>query len=278
MIKYNSRSWFALIFKFHKSDTVRILLPAMIGVAAFATLVIYLELEVLEVSFKSASIMFSLLGFVISMLLVFRTNTAYERWWEGRKLWGSLVNSTRNMAIKLDAFLPAQSAHRAFFAEYIPLYALVLKEHLRDNPVSNIPQDVKHQPNHVASLIVKRLRTLQNEQLISAEDLIILNQELTNFTDVCGACERIRKTPIPYSYSLFLKKFIFVYISSMPFGFVNEAGYGIVPVMVFVFYVLASLELIAEEIEDPFGSDANDLPTDDIAEVINLNVNELLVR
>lgn len=252
------------------------LMPAMAGVAAFATSVIYLELEVWKVSFKSASIMFSLLGFVISMLLVFRTNTAYERWWEGRKLWGSLVNSSRNMAIKLDAFLPVQSAHRAFFAEYIPLYAFVLKEHLRGNLLSRFPQEVQHQPNHVASLIVKRLRTLQKEQLISAEDLIVLNQELTNFTDVCGACERIRKTPIPYSYSLFLKKFIFVYIISMPFGFVNEAGYGIVPVMVFVFYVLASLELIAEEIEDPFGSDANDLPTDEIAEVIELNVNELL--
>ena len=276
MINYNSRAWFTLIFKFHKSDTLRMLLPAMLGLASFATLIIYLELEVFKVSFKSASIMFSLLGFVISMLLVFRTNTAYERWWEGRKLWGSLVNSSRNMAIKLNAFLPEKSEHKAFFAEYIPLYSFVLKEHLRGNKVSKLNNSNAHQPNYVALLIAQRLRKMQDEKLITGEQLIVLNQEFTNFTDVCGACERIRKTPIPYSYSLFLKKFIFVYIVSMPFGFVNEAGYGIVPVMVFVFYVLASLELIAEEIEDPFGSDANDLPLDEIAETIDININELL--
>lgn len=276
MINYNSRAWFTLIFKFHKSDTLRMLLPAMLGLAAFATLIIYLELEVFKVSFKSASIMFSLLGFVISMLLVFRTNTAYERWWEGRKLWGSLVNSSRNMAIKLNAFLPEKSEHKIFFAEYIPLYAFVLKEHLRGNKVAKLNTSLAHQPNYVALLIAQRLHKMQEEKLITGEQLIVLNQEFTNFTDVCGACERIRKTPIPYSYSLFLKKFIFVYIVSMPFGFVNEAGYGIVPVMVFVFYVLASLELIAEEIEDPFGSDANDLPLDEIAETIDVNVNELL--
>ncbi|HLP33568.1 MAG TPA: bestrophin family ion channel [Bacteroidia bacterium] len=276
MINYNSRAWFTLIFKFHKSDTLRMLLPAMLGLAAFATFIIYLELEVFKVSFKSASIMFSLLGFVISMLLVFRTNTAYERWWEGRKLWGSLVNSSRNMAIKLNAFLPEKSEHKAFFAEHIPFYAFVLKEHLRGNKVAKLNSSFVHQPNYVALLIAQRLKKMQEEKLITGEQLIVLNQEFTNFTDVCGACERIRKTPIPYSYSLFLKKFIFVYIISMPFGFVNEAGYGIVPVMVFVFYVLASLELIAEEIEDPFGSDANDLPLDEIAETIDVNINELL--
>jgi putative membrane protein len=98
------------------------------------------------------------------------------------------------------------------------------------------------------------------------------------FSEICGACERIKKTPIPYSYSLFIKKFIFVYIVSIPFCFLHPFGYWTALFSVFVFYVLASLELIAEEIENPFGDDANDLPTEQIAKTISANVHEILLH
>jgi putative membrane protein len=99
---------------------------------------------------------------------------------------------------------------------------------------------------------------------------------MMNFTDAVGACERIKKTPIPFSYSVFLKKFIFLYVMTLPFGYVFSLGYLVMPVVAVIFYVLASLELIAEEIEDPFGKDANDLPTDELAKTIRLSVEELL--
>lgn len=106
--------------------------------------------------------------------------------------------------------------------------------------------------------------------------MIILNSEVQSFTDICGACERIKNTPIPYSYSAFIKKFIFFYVMTLPFGYAFSLGYFTAPVVVFIFYVLASLELIAEEIEDPFGGDANDLPTKKIADNIQKHVEELL--
>jgi putative membrane protein len=95
-------------------------------------------------------------------------------------------------------------------------------------------------------------------------------------TDICGACERIKNTPIPYSYSTFIKKFIFFYVITMPFGFAITMGLFTIPVTVFMFYVLASLELIAEEIEDPFGLDSNDLPMQKIAENIRHNVEDII--
>jgi len=98
-----------------------------------------------------------------------------------------------------------------------------------------------------------------------------------SFADICGACERIKNTPIPYSYSAFVKKFIFFYVMTLPFGFVFSLGYYVIPVVAFIFYVLASLELIAEEIEDPFDGDDNDVPTEKIAEGISKHVNELLL-
>ncbi|HVK46984.1 MAG TPA: bestrophin family ion channel, partial [Pseudobacter sp.] len=99
--------------------------------------------------------------------------------------------------------------------------------------------------------------------------------ELQAFTDVCGACERIKNTPIPFSYSVFLKKFIFFYVMTLPVSFVFSLGYIAIPVTAFIFYVLASLEMIAEEIEDPFGSDENDLPTQKIADNIKKHVSEI---
>jgi putative membrane protein len=106
MVNYNPKDWFKLIFSVQKSDTIRMLAPAIIGIATFTFFVCFIEIHVLELKYKSTTLVHSLLGFVISMLLVFRTNTAYERWWEGRKLWGAMVNNSRNLAIKLNTYIP----------------------------------------------------------------------------------------------------------------------------------------------------------------------------
>jgi putative membrane protein len=227
--------------------------------------------------------MHGMLGFVISLLLVFRTNTAYDRWWEGRKLWGSLVNNSRNLALKLNAILEEEK-DKAFFRKLIPSYASILNKHLKDEDTGkelseelflSIDQH-KHRPNHVAKMVFQKVNDLHKTKQISAEQLLYINLEISSFTDICGACERIKNTPIPYSYSVFLKKFIFFYVMTLPFAYVFILGYFVIPVVVFIFYVLASLELIAEEIEDPFGNDDNDLPTKKIAENIKKHVEEIL--
>ena len=124
-------------------------------------------------------------------------------------------------------------------------------------------------------MLFQKVNDLYLTSKITGEQLIIINSEIQSFTDICGACERIKNTPIPYSYSAFIKKFIFIYVLTLPFGYVFSLGYYVIPVVVFIFYVLASLELIAEEIEDPFGTDANDLPTDKIAANIKKHVEEI---
>ncbi|WP_290791129.1 bestrophin family protein [Flavihumibacter sp. UBA7668] len=291
MISYNTKDWLSVLFKLHKADTVRQLFPLVVLVSLYSWGVAYLEVEVLKLSdnshLKSVSLMHSLLGFAISMLLVFRTNTAYDRWWEGRKLWGALTNNTRNLAIKLDSILSVDDqVNRNFFRKSIPLYASMLRDHLRsektrlaldeiDHPELAIDQS-RHLPNQVASLLLKRVQELYRKGVISGDQLITINAEMQSFTDICGACERIKNTPIPYSYSVFIKKFIFIYVITLPVGFVFNMGYLVIPVVAFVFYVLASLELIAEEIEDPFGGDANDVPTEKIAENIRIHINEIL--
>ena len=126
MIQYNPKDWFTFIFRLHKADTIRKLAPMLVSIAAYSALIAVLEVEVLNLSdnnhLKNIPIMHGMLGFVISLLLVFRTNTAYDRWWEGRKLWGGLVNSSRNLAIKLAAILPEDDIEdRSYFRRMHPL-------------------------------------------------------------------------------------------------------------------------------------------------------------
>lgn len=287
MISYNPKSWFVFIFRFHKADTFRKLFPLMIVIGLYSALIAYLEIEVWQLGnsshVKNVTITHSMLGFVISLLLVFRTNTAYDRWWEGRKMWGALVNNSRNLAMKLAVMLK-DTQDKAIMRRLIPAYAEVLGKHLKNEEISHELFDeavlssssYTHKPNQIAKALMSRVNSFYADGKITGDQLIILNAELQSFADICGACERIKNTPIPYSYSVFIKKFIFFYVMSLPFGYVFQLGYYVVPVVVFVFYVLASLELIAEEIEEPFGNDANDLPTARIAQNIRKNVEELL--
>lgn len=287
MISYNTKDWFSFIFKFHKSDTFRTLFPIIIAIGLYSAIIGYLEIEYWKLPqdsyIKNITTMHGMLGFVISLLLVFRTNTAYDRWWEGRKLWGSLVNNSRNFAIKLSGILKEES-DRVYFRKMIPSYASILHKHLNNNDTSKqLFEDVeleidlqKHKPNQVAKMMFLKINDLYDSKKITGDQLIILNNEVQSFSEICGACERIKNTPIPYSYSAFLKKFIFFYVMTLPFGYSFTLGYYVAPVVIFVFYVLASLELIAEEIEDPFGTDENDLPTHKIAENIKKHIEEII--
>ena len=265
----------------------------MLGIAVYTAFIIFIEKEYFKLGeashLKNIPLMHALLGGVISLLLVFRTNSAYDRWWEGRKQWGDLTNNSRNLALKLHSFLPdTHQEDKNFFRKIIPAYAFALRNHLLSNKtdwelfdkhvsnhiVSKIDKE-KHIPNQVADMIYHRIAKLHTEGMLTDNHLIFLNEELRSFTNICGACERIKNTPIPFSYSVFLKKFIFGYVMTLPFGYMFSLGYIAIPIVVFIFYVLASLELIAEEIEDPFGGDSNDLPMNTMSLNIHHNVSDI---
>jgi len=237
---------------------------------------------------KNILLMHQLLGFAISMLLVFRTNTAYDRWWEGRKLWGALVNVSRNLAVKMAAWLrPEDAEDRAHFARLVSTFATELRNHLlreetrlaldeKPHPELASLNRERHVPAQIVQLMHQRTARLVREGRLTQEQLIVLSNDINAFLDICGACERIKNTPIPWSYTTFIKKFIVIYTITLPLGFALSMGWLAIPIVMFMFYVLASLELIAEEIEDPFGRDTNDLPMQKLAENIGRDVREIL--
>ena len=292
MIKYNSKLWFTVIFHSYSRGVMRTLTPVLIFITLFSTGLCYVLLDILrfhESDFKTTISMHSLLGIVLGLFLLFRTNTAYDRWWEGRKLWGSMVNNTRNFAHKINAFLDsADSENRQWFVQMIPNFTVSVRDHLRNGAVLEELDIVdqyfwkqiegaKHIPNRLSSMMYERINQLYKNGIFTGDQLLLLDREMKEFSEILGACERIKNTPIPYSYTMYIKQFIFIYLVTLPFAFVTTSGYITVPIVALITFVLLSVELIAEEIEDPFGKDINDLPIDELSEKIKANVREIIL-
>jgi ion channel-forming bestrophin family protein len=290
MFSYNPKDWWKLIFYFHKADTFRKLLPAMLGVMAYTAVFAYLENDVFHfIPLKNPLAVHSLVGFVLSLLLVFRTNSSYDRWWEGRKIWGSFTNNSRNLSLKLNAMLPENHESKEVFRVLIGNYVHAVKDHLRGHiNYKHLEMSVnyneafyvnyKHIPNRIGQAMYLEINQLYKNGLINNEQYLVLNNELVSFTDNLGACERIKNTPIPSSYNIFIKKMIFLYVFTMPIGFVLEFKYWAIPIVTLVFYAFAGIEIIAEEIEDPFGTDNNDLALDGIVRNVKGNLLEIFQK
>ena len=287
MIQYNPKSWFSLIFDVYSRYVIRSLLPLLLFLGLFTAFLCFIVIDVLEFHYSGTLAFHSILGVILGLFLVLRTNTAYDRWWEGRKLWGRLVNDTRQLAIRLNAMLPLDAEEdRTFFRKMIPNVTFAMKEHLRnsiivgemdmiDEESKELIINSKHRPNAITNLMYQKVDALKKRGVISGDELFVLDKELKGFTDIIGACERIKSTPIPYSYSMFIKKFLFIYSVTLPISFIWEIYYWSIPIVMSAFYFLLSVELIAEEIEDPFGKDVNDLPLNELCVKIKKNISEI---
>ncbi|GAB4021100.1 bestrophin family protein [Spirosoma koreense] len=288
MIIYEAKEWVGALRHFHTSFSIRVLLRRVGYVSLYGILLTLVDQHVADIHIPFDGTLFSLLGITLSLLLVFRTNTAYDRFWEGRRQWGALVNYSRNLAVLLDALLPDDATtNRIFFARCLSNFALALKGHLRagvdfaeleemgDDDVQPLHQ-YAHIPSRISALFLRRLQVLRQDNLVNDADLITLRLYHQALLDITGACERIRKTPIPFSYSFFIKLFITVYVLLIPFVLVQTYGYFAIVATVLAAYALIGIEMIGDEIEEPFGLDCNDLPLNQIAQTIRRNVHEIL--
>lgn len=290
MIYYHpNKNWLKDLSHFYESKTMRKILASVAAMGIITTMFcVAVDYFDYHANLAMGSGVYSLLGIALSIVLVFRTNTAYDRWWEGRKQWGSLVNNTRNLAIMLHAALPeGDKESRKFFAKHIANFCIAFKEHLRDGSeidelILTTPEEravyktKNHLPNYISFIIYNRTEQAFRKGEIRDMDFINLKPQITALLDVLGACERIKNTPIPFSYAIYIKMFIIFYGLFLPLGLVESFGYWTIPMSMIVFFAFIGLELMAEEIEEPFGEDGNDLPTATIAHNIKNNVFEIL--
>jgi putative membrane protein len=225
----------------------------------------------------------TLLGALLGMLLVFRTNTAYDRWWEGRKLWGQLVNECRNFAVKIETCVKAEPRDKREIASRLWAFALALKNHLRGvGSLQQLPtfehatDRPKHIPAYVAKQIYERLERWRQAEQLGGFELLFVDRHAAALLDICGGCERIRNTPISSSYRRFIRHAIAIYLLTLPWGLVDQFHWWLIPITALVSYVMVGVEVLAEDVEEPFGTGADDLKLDDLCATIERSVGEIV--
>ncbi len=225
----------------------------------------------------------TLLGLVLGLLLVFRTNTANDRWWEGRKLWGQLVNDSRNLAIKIQTCVQAPTEEKRRLAAHLVDFSVSLKGHLRTGVrLNSLPSfaddsaDPEHVPAYVAQSIYDQIEHWRRADQVGGFELLFLDQHASALMNICGGCERIRKTPIPTSYRTFIRQSIALYLSTLPWGIVDLLHWWTIPVSLCVGYFMIGIEVIAEDVEEPFGYGADDLRLDEICAAIDRSVQQIV--
>jgi ion channel-forming bestrophin family protein len=259
-------------------------LVVLVGIAVVYSAIVALIIQALDKPTWSAGTEWATInGLILGVLLVFRNKEAYERWWEGRKLWGQLINETRNLALKIKSFVQLSAAERVEVERLLKGFAHALKCHLRgDEDLHHVPGFEKeidrtdHLPLNLAGRLFDSLASWQRDGRITGETLWVLDSHARALMDICGACERIRTSPVPYSYRALLRHGVLLYMMLAPWSFILENGYWGIAIVAVVFYFLLGIELIAEDVEEPFGLDPDDLPLDRMCETIRLSVAEVL--
>jgi putative membrane protein len=223
---------------------------------------------------------FSILGLVLSLILVFRTNRAYERWWEARTLWGKLVNISRNLAVKSREFAALDENDRRLLHRSIAGFAFALKDHLRDGVSLNQVPGWKEGPDHVPAWLSGRMyqqvKSWERSGRVSPQELLAIDTDAREFLNVCGGCERIRNTLIARSYRSFAIKCLVLYLVVLPWGLVQDLQWLTVPVAMMITYIMFGLESIADDVEEPFGHDLDDLDLESLCQTIDQTTSEIL--
>lgn len=231
---------------------------------------------------QSGTVAFS--SIVLGVLLVFRTETAYKSWEEGRLQWGLLLNYARSFSYKLRAISALSEPERMKMGRYIISFAYGLKHHLRDTiPSEQLlglekPERISNLPMHVVDKIFAELQRWHKEKAFSEEMLThLIDAHLTPIMDVCGACERIKTSEMAVSYRAFMRQGIILNLIVCPWLLATDFSILIsLPLILIGSYFLLGLELIAEEIEEPFGVDLDDLPLDTLCGYIRESVTDIL--
>jgi putative membrane protein len=222
-------------------------------------------------------------GVVLGFLLSFRNNHAYDRWWEARKLWGQLVNDSRNFCLKVRSLTEIALADRLAIAELVIKFASSLEIHLRHGsgprdkpPGKGPPPHGTHAPAYVAGEIYETLAKWRQAGSLDGWSLLWLDGHVKSLMDICGACERIRYTPLSSSYRALLRHGLALYVLISPFYLLEDTGPSGYPLFILAVYFLLGIELVAEEIEEPFQPGGDNLPLERYAKTIELSVNEIL--
>jgi putative membrane protein len=286
MIDYDPRHWTSHLMDLEGS-MVREIIGRVSLCTVFALAVVIFHERVHSVDISPT--IHTLVGVALGMLLVFRTNASYDRYWEGRRMWGSIINESRNLARAARCYMSSAAPDLVErLALWVSAFGHSAMNQLREGkglgpPGDRLPADqveavlaAPHVPLAVATRISEQLAEANRRGVLSDILLAHLDQNPQQLVDYLGACERIHRTPLPFVYVVHLRRALFVYCYSLPFALVGFYGWWTVLLVFLLSYTFFGIEEIGVEIEDPFGLDSNDLPLPRFCQVIERDVRATL--
>lgn len=288
MIIKKKDTWFKMLFEW-KGSVLPQLLPRLLLLLLFSFTVVYFKPYLIQYNLHINPAIFTLFGIALAIFLGFRNSVSYDRFWEGRKLWGALLNDTRSLARQSITLINdnAYEAKRDNFLNLLIAFVYSLKHQLRETDSAQdmtrlLPKELAEQLKEVQFKPVIILRELgiwvknaKTENKIDSITQLAFEENLNKLSDIVGGCERIASTPIPYTYSVLLHRTVYIYCFLLSFGFVETMGWITPFIIVFIAYTFVALEAIADELENPFGLQPNDLALDTMSQMIENTLLEL---
>jgi putative membrane protein len=287
MIQYDPHRWLDHLFDV-KGSLIPEITSRVLACVLWSAAVVALQRQGWPLGMPST--VHTLVGTALGLLLVFRTNSSYNRFWEGRQLWGSLINESRNLARAASVHLRDDPLILEHVIRWAGAFPYAVKNVLRDTeglgPIAaDLPKAelewvlrAEHPPLAIARRITARLVKARDKGLISDIILVSLDHDVQQLVDYLGACERIHTTPLPYAYMVHLRRVLILYCFTLPFALVDSFGWITVLATLGVAYTFFGIEEIGVEIEDPFGHDLNDLALEDLCAKIAKNLLALTGR
>jgi putative membrane protein len=296
-------SWLRLLIRYRGTALQRVR-RRLAFTTAVATAVTVIDLRYGFFHPDFTLVPFTLIGLALGVFLGFRNNTSYDRFWEGRRLWGQLVNTSRSLTRQILTLIgplpPAEgaatskadpeelTAFRREMVYRVIAYVHSFRWHLRDQerierlapllPAAELEAlgAEINRPTAILQRFGDRLREAWQRGWVHPMHVPVLEQSLTAFTDIQGGCERIKNTPIPMSYTTLIHQIVAIYCLTLPFGLVKTVGTLTPFVVAFVSYAFFGLDAIGDEVENPFGHDPNDLPLSALSRMIEVNLRQRL--
>ncbi|SIT96478.1 putative membrane protein [Epilithonimonas bovis DSM 19482] len=289
MIIRQRTNWFRMLFIW-KGSVLRKIIPQLAMITLFSLVILYFKGNIYEYKVHLNPAIFTLLGLSLAIFMGFCNSASYDRFWEGRKLWGSLVIETRSLTREVLTLInddePNAKDKKQEFVRMISAFCWALNYQLRNKnaneKLKNLlsaenferVKDKKFKPVILLDLMGAWLNRQNQDKKMDTIVLASIDNQLNMMSQIIGGCERIANTPLPFAYTVLLHRTVYLYCFWLPFGLVDVVGWMMPVIVLFISYTFIALDAIIQEIQEPFGEEENDLALNSICTTIQFSIFE----
>ncbi len=284
MIVRSRKNWWSLLFVWRGSMMTQ-MLPQLSIVAALSVVAVWTEGSIFKHKVPLNATPFTLVGVALALFLGFRNSSAYDRWWEGRKLWGALVNTMRSLT-RQALTMTGDAAGNREFLKMLVAFTYAMRDQLRGDTFARSAEllppalaaevdRARYKPFIILRAMGEWVSARYKEGALGEITMSAIDRNLVELSNILGGCERIASTPVPFAYSVMIHRVVYFYCALLPFGLVDAIEWMTPAVSLVMAYSFIALDSLAAELEMPFHRDENDLSLDAISLNIELSIREM---